>query len=773
MISLAQKVLSSDLLRKGEAIVVTGMPGLYRILAFLLIQHLYSLDGLGHAASAYSVAQMLSYFTAIGWAGLVLVRVPAARDSGEALREFYRLVMMAAISLLVVCAGVLGTAPFLKTDVSGVDIVVVLAGWSLYQLARHFFLSARAYRRMIAYDVVLLVLSASLLIAFRHTGVAAAVPLGIALTGTAVLMLANAGLPRRPVVLGKFEPKGLEFGLTNFLSGGMALSLIPIANFSKGPAFAGVISLMASFCAISALIPRAISLYQLPEMSKLARSGVSLVSATARMNREIRTACVATFIVNAAIVAGIAIIDGPRQEFEYLLVCGLIMAAQGSVSMSSMAHSNVLMARELGKESARLNLAACAAFVAAVAVLYFLNMSRNFALVLMACLVVTVGRNLLLRNRSSQYQSPSGDTESHVSGNASETPGRRKCNVVLSTEPANGKGGVATVVPMHLEVLKTMGRTVFIPTHNGAGAWGKVGPWLIAFIRCSRIMSQARAEQVVFHLHPGSGFCLLRMLAIAAFLRTCGRKHIFVYLHTPYLERYMSSGLWRRVIGGLIGLSWRTVVLTTYAMSTLSRHGLAAKAVVVPNPYQLGPAHGARPASPAGEHIVLVMGRLVPGKGVLESVRALSHLPASYRMIVAGEGPLSDQIRKEAAWLGLNGRVEFPGWVSGADKDMLLRRASVFCLPSTVDSFGMSFIEAQCHDIPIVAFRHPPVMEVLRREWAVIVDCLEPAAIASAIINASGLTESIPAGSGREWVNSSFGIGRIERLLQQEIDSIC
>jgi glycosyltransferase involved in cell wall biosynthesis len=773
MISLAQRVLSSGLLRKGEAIIVTGMPGLYRILAFLLIQHLYTLDGLGSAASAYSAAQMLSYFTAIGWAGLVLVRVPAARDAGEALREFYRLVMMATISFFVICAGVLGTLPFLKTDVSGVDIVAVLAGWSLYQLARHYFLSGRAYRRIIAYDVVLLVLSASLLIAFRRTGLAAAVPLGIALTGTAILMLANAGPPPRPVVLGRFEPKGLEFGLTNFLSGGMALSLIPIANFSKGAAFAGVISLMASICAISALIPRAISLYRLPEMSKLAGSGVSLVSVTSRMNREIRTACVATFLVNAAIVAGIAYIDAPRQEFDYLLVCGLIMAAQGSISMLSMAHSNVLMARELGKESARINLVACAAFVAALAVLYFADMSPNFEFVLMACLVVTVGRNLLLESRSSRYQSLSSDTESATSGNSSETPRRRKCHVVLSTEPANGKGGVATVVPMHLEVLKTMGRTVFIPTHNSAGVWGKVGPWLIAFVRCWRVMSQARTERVVFHLHPGSGFCLLRMLAIATFLRTCGQRHIFVYLHTPYLEHYMSSGLWRRVIGGLIGLSWRTVVLTSFAISTLGRHRLAAKAVVVPNPYRLGAPHGGRPALPAGEHIILVMGRLVPGKGVLESVRALSYLPASYRMIVAGEGPLRDQLENEAALLGLNGRVEFPGWVSGADKDMLLRRASVFCLPSTVDSFGMSFIEAQCHDIPVVAFRHPPVMEVLRQEWAVIVDCLEPGVLASAIIDASELAGSIPIGSGREWVNSSFGIERIGRLLQREIDSIC
>ncbi|MFC0396822.1 glycosyltransferase family 4 protein [Paraburkholderia rhizosphaerae] len=771
MISFAQRVLSPDLLRKGEAIVVTGMPGLYRILAFVLIQHLYTLDALGRAASAYSIAQMLSFFTAIGWAGLVLVRVPAARDSADAVREFYRLVWMAAISSLVVCAGVLGTVPFLKTDVSGVDVVAVLAGWTSYQLARHYFLASRAYRRVLAYDVLLVVLSAALLIGLRRFGIAAAVPLGVALTGASFLMLTKIGLPQGPVALGKFEPKGLEFGLTNFLSGGMALSLVPIANFARGPAFAGVISLMASFCAISALIPRAISLYRLPEMSKLAGSGDSLVSVTSRMNREVRIACVATFVATSMVIVGIAYIEVPTREFGYLLVCGLTMTAQGSVSMLSIAHSNVLMVRELGKESARINLVACAVFVATLAVLYFADRATNFELVLIACLVVTVGRNLVLQRRSSRFQLSRRDSESYVSTTAGETSRRRICNVVLSTEPSNGKGGVATVVPMHLQVLKTMGRAVFIPTHNGAGAWGKVGPWLIAFPRCLYVMSQARREKVVFHLHPGSGLCLLRMLAIATFLRACGRKHV-VYLHTPYLEQYMSSGLWRRVIGCLSRLSSRTVVLSFFAMSLLRTHGLAAKAAVVPNPYQPGPQPGERLALPANEHIVLVMGRLVPGKGILESVRALSHLPASYRMIVAGDGPLRNQIEKEAVLLGLAGRVEFPGWVSGGDKEVLLRRASVFCLPSTVDSFGMSFIEAQCHDVAIVAFRHPPVMEVLRQEWAVIVDCLEPATLACAIVNAAELTESIPRGSGREWVNSSFGIARIGRLLRRQIDSI-
>lgn len=54
-------------------------------------------------------------------------------------------------------------------------------------------------------------------------------------------------------------------------------------------------------------------------------------------------------------------------------------------------------------------------------------------------------------------------------------------HVVLSTEPKGGKGGVATVIPLYLELLNTFGRAVHIPTHRSVPIWGKLGPWWLSF----------------------------------------------------------------------------------------------------------------------------------------------------------------------------------------------------------------------------------------------------------------------------------------------------
>lgn len=220
-----------QLIGKAEAIIATGMPGLYRVIAFFGIQRIYSLGELGRAASAFSVAQILAYFTAIGWAGLVLVRVPAARDREEGIQRFYELLGMGGTSALVVGAGLFLYVLLFKPEVSGEEIGVILFGWSLYQLTRHYFLALRAYRRVIACDLMLLGLTAVLVMVLHRVGMAAGWPLGLALAMVGFMLLLNIGRPRSQPLGRTFEFKGLEFGFTNFLSGGIALSLAGCTEF--------------------------------------------------------------------------------------------------------------------------------------------------------------------------------------------------------------------------------------------------------------------------------------------------------------------------------------------------------------------------------------------------------------------------------------------------------------------------------------------------------------------------------------------------------------
>lgn len=394
------------LLGKLEAIVATGMPGLYRVIAFVAVQKIYSLPDLGRAASAFSVAQILGFFTAIGWASLILVRVPTAKNRVERIGCFYELVRMAGSTLLVSSIGVLLWTKMFDSGASGIDIVVVMIGWTFYQVTRHYFLSLRTYRRVIAYDISLLATTGACLMASRGLGKPAALGLGTALAVTGVIMLFSIGLPHKMRIRGPFEIKGVEFGFTNFLSGGVALSLVPIANYTDGPQFAGIISLVASFSAISALIPRAISMYRLPELSKLVSSRECLATLTSQTAREIAMSCIGAFLVNVAIVLALVAYQGSVDHFWYASFCGIALCAQGCMSMLGMAHSSVLMVREESRESMLINFVACGLFVAALGVCYAIQGVFSFAYVLTACITVTIIRNSMLKRRSTPFLAP-------------------------------------------------------------------------------------------------------------------------------------------------------------------------------------------------------------------------------------------------------------------------------------------------------------------------------------------------------------------------------
>ncbi|MFX1761088.1 hypothetical protein PWP93_00545 [Paraburkholderia sp. A1RI-2L] len=394
------------LIGKAEAIIATGMPGLYRVLAFVGIQKVYSLSDLGRAASAFSVAQMLAFFTAIGWATLILARVPAANGREERVQRFYELLRMASVSLLICGIGVALWSYFFKPEISGLEIMVIMLGWTFYQVTRHYFLSMREYRRVIAYDVFLLIVTAGCVVAFHRLGMSAGLPLGAALAVTGAMMLLNVGLPERFPWLGKFELKGIEFGFTNFLSGGVALSLVPIANYTDGARFAGVISLFASISAISGLIPRAISMYRLPDLSKYVSVGKSLAQITVQTNREIMKACGGAFLVNAFIVLGFGVFVGAHEGLWYAMICSLAICLQSSLSMLSTAFSNVLMVREESRKSMSVNLVTCSLFVVALSIFYAFFGGLNFAFVLVVCIFVTGLRNIILRKFSMPLLEP-------------------------------------------------------------------------------------------------------------------------------------------------------------------------------------------------------------------------------------------------------------------------------------------------------------------------------------------------------------------------------
>ena len=91
--------------------------------------------------------------------------------------------------------------------------------------------------------------------------------------------------------------------------------------------------------------------------------------------------------------------------------------------------------------------------------------------------------------------------------------------------------------------------------------------------------------------------------------------------------------------------------------------------------------------------------------------RVVSVVPDA-RLVIAGAGGHLDYFRKKAAASSAVGNIDFLGFVSEDDLARLYSEATVFAMPSWGEGFGLVYIEAMRHRLPVIASTHDVGQEV-------------------------------------------------------------
>ena len=122
--------------------------------------------------------------------------------------------------------------------------------------------------------------------------------------------------------------------------------------------------------------------------------------------------------------------------------------------------------------------------------------------------------------------------------------------------------------------------------------------------------------------------------------------------------------------------------------------------------------------SASGPPTVLLMGRFDAGggyKGHRELVqcwpKVVSAVPDA-RLVFVGRGPGMPVIQQLAAQSTVSSQIEFRGFVPEEELEAVWSEASVFAMPSRGEGFGLVYIEAMRHGIPVVASVHDAAPEV-------------------------------------------------------------
>jgi phosphatidylinositol alpha-1,6-mannosyltransferase len=188
------------------------------------------------------------------------------------------------------------------------------------------------------------------------------------------------------------------------------------------------------------------------------------------------------------------------------------------------------------------------------------------------------------------------------------------------------------------------------------------------------------------------------------------------------------------------------VAVSEFAHELAREAGARPERIRIINPGVTIPAH---PAPPLAERprppTILTVARMSEAhKGHDVALDALELLRAripDVQWVMVGDGPLRAELSQAAARRGLDGSIVFAGSVDDATLVRYLSSAHVFCLLSREprgrgvgEGFGIAFVEAGAHGLPVVAGRIPGVVDAVRDGvTGLLIDPEDPRAAAHAL----------------------------------------
>jgi glycosyltransferase involved in cell wall biosynthesis len=165
--------------------------------------------------------------------------------------------------------------------------------------------------------------------------------------------------------------------------------------------------------------------------------------------------------------------------------------------------------------------------------------------------------------------------------------------------------------------------------------------------------------------------------------------------------------------------------------------------------------------TPEDAPLALALGRLHRNKGFDLLLEAVARVEGLY-LWLAGEGPLAGDLERQAASLGIAGRVRFLGW----REDVPALLASCDCLVSSsrIEPLGNTIIEAWAAAKPVIATSCSGPAELIANErTGLLVPLEDAAALAAALRRMIGdrILAAALAAAGRAAFEAEFSEARV------------
>ena len=271
-------------------------------------------------------------------------------------------------------------------------------------------------------------------------------------------------------------------------------------------------------------------------------------------------------------------------------------------------------------------------------------------------------------------------------------------------------------------------------------------------------------DATVYLPEPGP---MLTMMLLQFFHAFRPRRLVLTF-HGSEILKFAGSPLRRWLARRLIGHATRVSTLSNYTQELLLGHFPEASEKIFLTPGALRSDFAVVPSRPEARKdkvVVLTVGRLHPRKGQMLTLQALQMLPADVRarleywVVGAQSKGNYEALLRAAAAERPELVVRFFGNLPDDELAGIYDRADIFAMTSvnldrSIEGFGLVYLEAAAHGLPVVAHDVGGVGEaVVDGVTGLLVPPNRPAQLAAAfekLIHDPGLRKKLGA-TGREW----------------------
>lgn len=290
---------------------------------------------------------------------------------------------------------------------------------------------------------------------------------------------------------------------------------------------------------------------------------------------------------------------------------------------------------------------------------------------------------------------------------------------------------------------------------------------LVCQFRLARELIRRRRElrhATVYLPEPGPMLTMMLLQFLPAFRP----RRLILTFHGSEILNFARTPLRRWLTGRLIRCATRVSTLTNYTQELLLQRFPEASDRIYLTPGALRSDFAVvppRPAKSKGRIVVLTVGRLHPRKGQLLTLEALQLLPPEVRSRIEywvvgaqSKGDYEPRLR-EAAGACPDLSVRFFGNLPDDELASIYEAADIFAMTSvnldhSVEGFGLVYLEAAAHGLPVVAHDVGGVGEaVVDGVTGLLVPPQRPLQLAAAferLIHDATLRRRLGA-AGREW----------------------